>query len=225
VARRALLAALGDKSWRLRAIAAWGLGRHPQPPVAKALITALRDEHLAVRTNAAGALARLGPAAAKDALRALLRRPNADPHLVANVVLALGKMGDKPSHDAIRRVFKRERTNTYLDRNVLRALSALGASRTELRQLTATRGGDSLEPLLERLQRPKASPAPSQAKHTWVGLNLVDSRGHRKRHVPFLLILSDGRIRWTFSDERGQAYEERIPPGTVHYEQIRQLSY
>jgi HEAT repeat protein len=67
--RAALVRALGDDEWRIRRVAAEGLGRRSSPADVRPLLAALEDSRPEVRQEAAVALGRLGSADALPALR------------------------------------------------------------------------------------------------------------------------------------------------------------
>jgi HEAT repeat protein len=207
---------LGDKSWKRRAMAAWALGHQGRHADRAALLRSLRDAHPGVRTNAIGALARLGHKPAIGPLRIWLRSGETEPNLRAAAVLALGRLGDRASASTIASLLKLDLTNRALETNIIRALLALGWSRKKILRHVESRGDEELVRVAHRLgkQRPTR-------KRTWVGIDILDEQGHNKRGIPIILVLPDGMIRWTISDERGKVYEEQITPGTVNYEYVR----
>lgn len=211
-----LLTSLRSQDWKLRAVSAWALGRPGHRGAEAALVKALGDVHGAVRTNSAGALALSPPKETTEPLGRMLRETEPDPFLMANVVTALAALSHRESGDSIARLLSSDRANPHLDRSVLRALHRLGRPVSELRGLIASRKDESLDELLDLLESRASAGSPP----TWIGLDLLDAKGARRRGEAFLLILSDGRVRWAFSDERGQAFEERIPAGIVYYEQV-----
>ncbi len=177
---------------------------------------ALKDAHPGVRTNAIGALTRLGHKPAIAPLRWALRSVELDPNLRAAAVLALGMLGDKDSASAIVGLLKLDLTNRALESNIIRSLLALGWRLKTVLRHVETRGDEELVRVAQRIGKQK-----STTKRTWVGIDVLDDRGHHKRGLPIILVLPDGMVRWTFSDERGKVYEEKITPGTVNYEYVR----
>ncbi|MFH2010894.1 MAG: HEAT repeat domain-containing protein [bacterium] len=208
--------ALRSKNWKLRVVAAWGMGRLGRHADRSVLLHAAEDKHPGVRTNAIGALATLQQKSALASLRPLLRGSDLNPSLLANVVLALGRLGDRSSAEDIARLLTLDLTNRYLEHNIIRALFALGWTAKRITRLLEARGDEQLLRIARRLAVRKPA-----AKRTWIGIDLVDAKGHRKHGLPLLLIFPDGMVRWAFTDERGQIYEEQIAPGTVNYEYVR----
>jgi HEAT repeat protein len=210
---------LGDKSPKRRAMAVWALGRQGRFADRKALVRALRDAHLGVRINAIGALTRLGYKPAVAPLRKLLRSGETNPNLRAAAVLGLGRLGDRPSALTIATLLKLDLTNRALETNIIRTLLALGWSKKKVMRRVESRGDEDLVRIAQKLARPKPG-----KKRTWVGIDILDDKGHHKRGLPIILILPDGMIRWTLTDERGKVYEEQIAPGTVRYEYVRRVT-
>ena len=212
----ALQKQLGHKSWKRRALAAWALGSQGRHANRAALMQALRDAHMGVRTNAIGALARLGHKPAIHHLRGLLRSNETDPNLRAAAVLALGRLGDRSSATAISGLLKLDLTNRALETNIIRALLALGWRSKRVVRQVESRGDEELVRLAHQLGQKKTT-----KKRSWVGIDVLDDQGHHKRGLPIILRLPDGMVRWTLSDERGKVYEENIAPGTINYEYVR----
>jgi HEAT repeat protein len=88
----ALLAALGDESAELRALAARAAGRIGDPGAFAPLVTAAGDPEPSVRAEALFALGRLGGTGAFDAIAARLDDPDADTRVMA--ISALGLLHD-----------------------------------------------------------------------------------------------------------------------------------
>lgn len=93
----ALVKALGDKGWDVKANAAWALGEIGDASTVPALIDALGDEDEEVRLRAAEALGKIGDASAVPAL--IGRLGDEDWDVMAAAAEALEKIGPRNAAD------------------------------------------------------------------------------------------------------------------------------
>jgi HEAT repeat protein len=201
---------------RIAAAAAWALGKLGSKGARQALRRACKRRGFATPVNASAAFALLASEADGPALIDLLHHPN---RLVrVNAAAGAGRLELAAARPRLERQLARD--PSYLVRQAAaRALSRIGGAREALTQAAAS------DPRAEVRDAAKSAFKPPP-RTDWRNFYFVDpTRGDQPvEQEPYFTVAADGLATAFYTDARGEAVEERFPPGPALLAPAAQLT-
>jgi len=206
---RLLADQLGSTDDRIAAAAAWALGKIGAADARPALARACRRRGFATPVNASAALVLLGKREDAGAIARLLHHRS---RLVrSNAAAALGRLGADKARGHLVRLLA-EDPSWLVRRAAARALGQIGGAKAALGK---ARTEDPRPEVREAAEAALAGPFEPPARSDWRNFYFVDptSGDEPVEQEPYFVAAADGIITALYTDARGEAVEERFPPG------------
>ena len=207
-----LMRALQTSDDRVSGAAAWALGKRKASAALDQLFRITRRRGWVTAINASAAVAYFAGADHTDQLLGLLHHRI---RLVrANAAAALGRLHAQRARKTLSRLL--EHDGSWLVRlAAARALSQLGGAKAVLKKAAEHDQHKRVREAIGKLLKHPFSPP---RRSDWRNFVFVDPHNPNSvvRNQPYFIAAADGIVTAFYTDERGEAAEERFPPG--HYE-------